>query len=75
MLGMEDRLGSITPGKQADLVILDARLLNMPPVLDPINTVVTQTGIVNVEAVLTVPSLSASMASKFLPTCGIALAS
>jgi cytosine/adenosine deaminase-related metal-dependent hydrolase len=52
MLGMEDRLGSITPGKQADLVILDARLLNMQPVLDPINTVVTQTGIVNVEAVL-----------------------
>ena len=52
MLGIEDRLGSITPGKQADLVILDARLLNMQPVLDPINTVVTQTGIVNVEAVL-----------------------
>ena len=52
MLGMEDRLGSITPGKQADLVILDARLPNMQPVLDPINTVVTQTGIINVEAVL-----------------------
>jgi cytosine/adenosine deaminase-related metal-dependent hydrolase len=52
MLRMEERLGSITPGKQADLVILDATLLNMQPVLDPINTVVTQASIANVEAVL-----------------------
>ena len=52
MLGMEDRIGSITPGKQADLVILDARLPNMQPVLDPINSVVMQTSIANVEAVL-----------------------
>ncbi|MCX7174483.1 MAG: amidohydrolase family protein [Proteobacteria bacterium] len=52
MLGMADRLGSITPGKQADLVILDARLPNMQPVLDPVNSVVTQASIANVEAVL-----------------------
>ncbi|TRZ69369.1 MAG: cytosine deaminase [Rhodocyclaceae bacterium] len=52
MLGMADRLGSITPGKQADLVILDATLPNMQPVLDPVNSVVTQTSIANVEAVL-----------------------
>ena len=52
MLGMEDRIGSITPGKQADLVILDARLPNMQPVLDPINSVVMQTSIANIEAVL-----------------------
>jgi cytosine/adenosine deaminase-related metal-dependent hydrolase len=52
MLGMADRLGSITPGKQADLTILDATLPNMQPVLDPVNSVVTQTSIANVEAVL-----------------------
>ena len=52
MLGMADRLGSITPGKQADLVILDASLPNMQPVLDPVNSVVTQASIANVEAVL-----------------------
>ncbi|TSA00060.1 MAG: cytosine deaminase [Rhodocyclaceae bacterium] len=52
MLGMADRLGSITPGKQADLVILDARLPNMQPVIDPVNSVVTQASIANVEAVL-----------------------
>jgi len=52
MLGMDDGIGSITPGKQADLVILDTRLPNMQPVLDPVNSVVMQTSIANVEAVL-----------------------
>lgn len=52
MLGMTDRIGSITPGKQADLVVLDARLPNMQPVIDPVNSVVTQASIANVEAVL-----------------------
>ena len=52
MLGMDDRIGSITPGKQADLVILDTRLPNMQPVLDPVNSVVMQTSIANMEAVL-----------------------
>jgi len=52
MLGMADRIGSITPGKCADLVILDATLPNMQPVLDPVNSVVTQASIANVETVL-----------------------
>jgi len=52
MLKMEDRIGSITPGKQADLVVIDASQLNMWPVHDPVTTVVMQTSLANIEHVL-----------------------
>jgi cytosine/adenosine deaminase-related metal-dependent hydrolase len=52
MLGQSDRIGSITPGKQADLVLIDARKLNMQPVHDPVNSVVTQTSLVNIDSVM-----------------------
>lgn len=52
MLGLDDRVGSLTPGKQADLVMLDATAMNLWPVHDPVATVVMQAGPANVEAVM-----------------------
>ena len=52
MLGMFDRIGSLTPGKQADIVAIDARQINMQPVHDPVSSVVMQTDLANVEAVM-----------------------
>jgi cytosine/adenosine deaminase-related metal-dependent hydrolase len=52
MLGLDDRIGSLTPGKQADIVLLDARKLNMFPVVDPVASIVLHAGIVNVDTVL-----------------------
>lgn len=52
MLGQSDRIGSITPGKQADLVFLDARLPNMQPVHDPISTALMQTSLANIDSVM-----------------------
>lgn len=52
MLGREDRIGSLTPGKLADLVIINASDLNLFPVHDPVATVVMQTSLANIEAVM-----------------------
>lgn len=52
MLGMEDRIGSLAPGKQADLVLIRADDLNMWPVHDAVTSVVTQTGLANVDSVM-----------------------
>lgn len=52
MLGMEDRIGSLAVGKEADIVVIDARMLNMQPVHDPVSSVVFQTSLANIEAVM-----------------------
>jgi cytosine/adenosine deaminase-related metal-dependent hydrolase len=52
MLKMDDRIGSLTPGKQADVVLIRADDLNMWPVHDPVATVMTQTSLANIETVL-----------------------
>jgi cytosine/adenosine deaminase-related metal-dependent hydrolase len=52
MVGLADRIGSLTPGKQADLVLVDARRPNMQPVHDPVNAVVTQTSLANIDSVM-----------------------
>ena len=52
MLRMEDRIGSLTPGKQADLVLIDATLLNMHPVHDPVAAVVMQASLANIDSVM-----------------------
>lgn len=52
MLGMFDRIGSLSPGKQADIVAIDARQINMQPIHDPLSSVVMQTDLANIEAVM-----------------------
>jgi 5-methylthioadenosine/S-adenosylhomocysteine deaminase len=50
--GVEDRTGSLTPGKKADVVVLDATALNMAPVIDPVAAVTLCADVSNVETVL-----------------------
>ena len=49
--GVEDRTGSLTPGKQADIVIIEAKSLNMAPVIDPVAAVVLSADVSNVDTV------------------------
>jgi len=50
--GVADRTGSITPGKKADLVIIDTKAVNVAPVIDPVGAVVCAADISNVKTVL-----------------------
>ena len=52
MLGRESQIGSLTPGKLADLVIINASDLNLVPVHDPVATVVMQTSLANIDSVM-----------------------
>lgn len=51
-LGLGDRTGSITPGKQADLLVLRADGVGVAPVADPYGTVVLQCDRAHVDTVL-----------------------
>lgn len=50
--GLEDRTGSLTPGKQADLVVVRCDQTNTYPVIDPVSTVVHQADTRNVDLVM-----------------------
>jgi cytosine/adenosine deaminase-related metal-dependent hydrolase len=50
--GLADHTGSLTPGKQADIVVIDTRALNMAPVLDPVAAVTLCADVSNVDTVL-----------------------
>jgi 5-methylthioadenosine/S-adenosylhomocysteine deaminase len=50
--GVEDRTGSLTPGKKADIVVIDARALNVAPVIDPVAAVTLSADVSNVETVI-----------------------
>lgn len=52
MLGRESQIGSLTPGKLADLVVISADDLNLFPVHDPVATVVMQTSLANIQSVM-----------------------
>ncbi len=52
MLGMLDRLGTISAGKQADLVFIRADALNLWPVHDPVATVIMQANLANIDSVM-----------------------
>lgn len=39
-LGLEDKLGSLTPGKQADIIVVDTKDPNLFPLNDAVNAVV-----------------------------------
>src|SRR3954463_6014813 len=52
MLQQQDRIGSLAPGKQADLVVVRASDLNMQPVHDPVSSVVFQASLANIDSVM-----------------------
>ena len=51
-VGMDHRIGSITPGKQADLAFIRATDLNLGPVLSPFAAVVLAAHEGNVDSVM-----------------------
>lgn len=52
MLKALDRIGTLAPGKQADLVMIRASDLNMQPVHDAVSSVVFQTALSNIDSVM-----------------------
>ena len=50
--GVADRTGSLTPGKQADVVVIDATTLSVAPVIDPVAAVTLSADASNVETVI-----------------------
>ncbi len=51
-LGMDDRIGSLTPGKQADVILTRGTDINTCPVHDPVQTLVFMATPFNVDTVL-----------------------
>ena len=52
MLGAESRIGSLAAGKQADLLLIRADVLNMQPLHDAVNAVVFQASLANIDSVM-----------------------
>lgn len=52
MVGLDHRIGSLAPGKQADILVLRAGDLNIAPARDPIAAAVMHGSITNVDTVL-----------------------
>ncbi|MBX3553938.1 MAG: amidohydrolase family protein [Pseudolabrys sp.] len=52
MAGLDHKVGSLTPGKEADVLLLRASDINMQPVWDPVASSVMQAGVANVDTVL-----------------------
>jgi cytosine/adenosine deaminase-related metal-dependent hydrolase len=50
--GLADRTGSLTPGKKADIVIIDGSAVNVAPIIDPVGAVVCAADVSNVKTVL-----------------------
>lgn len=52
MVGLDHRIGSLAPGKQADILVMRTGDLNIAPVRDPIAAAVMHGSIANVDTVL-----------------------
>jgi cytosine/adenosine deaminase-related metal-dependent hydrolase len=52
VVGLEDRTGSLTPGKLADVVMIDGRAPGVAPVIDPVGAVVLSADTANVDTVI-----------------------
>lgn len=48
----EDRIGSLTPGKKADVIVINAGSVNLAPLIDAVAAVVLGADVSNVETVL-----------------------
>ncbi len=51
-MGLEHRIGSLSVGKQADVIVIGGRRLNMAPMADPVGCLVAQANPSNVRHVL-----------------------
>ena len=51
-MGLENRIGSLAPGQQADVIVIGGRRLNMVPMADPVGCLVAQANPSNVVHVL-----------------------
>jgi cytosine/adenosine deaminase-related metal-dependent hydrolase len=51
-MGLDKKIGSLKPGKQADIIMIDGKDLNLFPVNNPIETVVFQANSGNVDTVM-----------------------
>jgi len=51
-MGLERRIGSLAPGKQADVIVIGGRALNMSPMADPVGCVIAQANPADVRHVL-----------------------
>lgn len=51
-LGIADRVGSLKPGKRADLILVRTRDLNMAPMTDPVHMIVQSAQPANVDTVV-----------------------
>jgi len=49
--GLQDKVGSLTVGKQGDIVLLQTKAINTAPVIDPIGTIVVFSDTSNVDSV------------------------
>ena len=49
--GLDGKVGSLTPGKEADIVLIRTNTLNVAPVLDPVASVVLYADTANVDSV------------------------
>lgn len=52
VVGLEERTGSLTPGKQADVVVIDGHGPGIAPVIDPVGAVVLSADTSNVDTVI-----------------------
>jgi 5-methylthioadenosine/S-adenosylhomocysteine deaminase len=50
-VGLDSKTGSLTPGKQADLVLLRTDMVNVAPLIDPVTTTVVFADTSNVDSV------------------------
>jgi cytosine/adenosine deaminase-related metal-dependent hydrolase len=50
--GLENRTGSLTPGKRADVVVIDASAPNIAPLIDPVAAVTLCADVSNVKTVI-----------------------
>jgi 5-methylthioadenosine/S-adenosylhomocysteine deaminase len=67
--GVADKTGSLTPGKQADIVVIDATALSVAPVIDPVAAVTLCADVSNVETVL-VAGVSRKRDGRLLANAG-----
>jgi len=52
VVGLEDRTGSLSPGKQADVVMIDGHGPGVAPIVDPVGAVVLSADTANVDTVI-----------------------